>query len=168
MTHVALALLAILTLVVGGAHAADLALALADAKWDGKVIPDGMQCAKYGGASAASPAIRAGTIPAGTVRLVLEFDDEDYAPLSSDGGHGKFAYAVAAGAAEVVVPSIPQGITGGFPPGVSMLASNRSQIAAGYLPPCSGGRGHRYSVTVRAMSAAGKTLAKSDLALGRY
>jgi len=158
----------VLGLVAGPGRTAALTATFVDPAWDGLTVPKGMQCARHGGPGAVSPALKVSKIPAGTVRLVLEFDDEDYGPLSSDGGHGKFAFAVPAGAAEVVVPSIPQGVTEGFPKGVTMLAGNRSGIAPGYLPPCSGGRGHRYSITIRAMSAAGKPLGKRDVPMGRY
>lgn len=151
----------------GAAAGPKLKVSFADPKWDGKRIPEGMQCSQQGGVGPASPPLKVSDIPAGTVRLIVEFDDESYRPLSSDGGHGKFAFEVD-GKSEVIFPAIPQGITSGFPPGVSMVSNNRSGMGPGYLPPCSGGRGNRYSVTIRALSAAKKQLAEGYLIMGTY
>lgn len=162
-------LVLILALVAPATAASKLKVAFADPKWTGKLIPAGMHCSRFGGSNPTSPPLRISDIPQGTVRLIVEFDDESYQPLSYDGGHGKFALEVG-GKSEVVFPPIPEGVSKGLPEGVTLLASHRgwSDEPAGYLPPCSGGRGNRYSVTIRAVSAAKKELGKGYLILGSY
>lgn len=45
----------------------------------------------------------------------------------------------------------------------------RAYASAGYLPPCSGGRGNRYTVDVKILDAAGKVLdTQRNVAIGRY
>ena len=165
-TTLAVLVLALAT-VSSAAAASTLKVTFANSRWDGRSVPAGMQCARQGGVNPASPALRVSGIPAGTTRLIVEFDDESYQPLSYDGGHGKFGVEVD-GKSEVVIPAIPEGITTGFPPGVSMVAGNRSGMGPGYLAPCSGGRGNRYSVTIRAVSATNKKLAEGYIILGAY
>ena len=38
----------------------------------------------------------------------------------------------------------------------------------GFLPPCSGGAGHLYTIDVTALDSAGKTLATGKIPLGTY
>jgi phosphatidylethanolamine-binding protein (PEBP) family uncharacterized protein len=144
-----------------------LGVSINDTAWDGTRIPDGMQCAQQGGTQPASPPLLVSGIPASANRLVVEFNDESYAPLSADGGHGKFSINVA-GRDEVIVPPFGEGQTNEWPTGVSMVASNRSGRLPGYLAPCSGKQNHLYSVIVRAMSPSNDELARGYLPLGRY
>lgn len=149
------------------APAAKLSVGFNDTAWDGARIPDGMQCARQGGSEPASPPLLVSGIPPNTARLIVEFNDESYAPLSKDGGHGKFAVDVA-GRDEVIVPPFAEGQTTGLAGGVSLAANNRGGTVPGYLAPCSGKQNHLYSVTVRAMSAANQELARGYAQLGKY
>ncbi|WP_244888459.1 hypothetical protein [Roseovarius tolerans] len=49
-------------------------------------------------------------------------------------------------------------------------ARSRGDYASpGYLPPCSGGRGNRYTVDLRAIDKAGKVLAEvKTVDIGKY
>lgn len=133
--------------MTGGGPSTKLTVAFNDTAWDGARIPDGMQCAGQGGTKPASPPLLVSDIPQNTARLVIEFNDESYAPLSKGGGHGKFTVDVA-GRDEVIVPPYTEG--------------------QGYRAPCSGKQNHVYSVTVHAMSAANQELARGYAPLGRY
>src|SRR5207245_1479706 len=71
--------------VKGSVPSAKLSVAFNDTAWDGTKIPDGMQCAPQGGSEPASPPLLVSGIPENTARLIVEFNDESYAPLSKDG-----------------------------------------------------------------------------------
>ena len=146
----------------------------ADAKWDGKTIPYAQQCARDNGKGATPPLIIK-NIPAETTALIFEYSDRSYAPMDN-GGHGKIGYTIAAGTLEANIPSVP-GHTFSLPEGFFLVAaqSNPSWDKAGaYLPPCSGGRGNYYYVTIKAVlqapdkSQKPKILATTKLELGRY
>ena len=93
-----------------------------------------------------------------------------------NGGHGKIGYTIAPGTVEATVPSVP-GHTFSLPEGFFLVAAqtNPSWDKAGaYLPPCSGGRGNYYYVTIKAVlqspdkSQKTRVLATTKLELGRY
>ena len=63
------------------------------------------------------------------------------------------------------------GLTAKLPGGVRVIKKARSSgeyASAGYLPPCSGGRGNQYQAEIKAINAQGKVLAKTKMDLGRY
>lgn len=149
--------------------AGGLTLALADPAWTGGEIPDGQQCTKFGGSSPMTPALKVGALPAGTVEVVVEFNDAGYQPLSYDGGHGVLAFAVKA-PGEAVLPAVA-GETADMPAGVRLVSKNRARGSfgrPGYLPPCSGGEGHRYFAVVKAVDAGGAVLAEGEITIGSY
>ncbi|MCE8537106.1 hypothetical protein KBY27_06530 [Ruegeria pomeroyi] len=135
--------------------------------WDGKKIPKGQHCQLQGGKGATPPMQVAG-IPAGTVMLVVQYNDKSYKPLSSKGGHGTIGYPVKGASAKL--PAVP-GMTAKLPGGVRVVAPARSTgeyASKGYLPPCSGGRGNTYEAVVQAVGADGKVLERVKLKIGRY
>lgn len=150
---------------------ADLKAAFLDPAWDGEKVPQGQQCQRFGGGGR-SPALRVENIPEAANALVLEFSDRSYQPMD-DGGHGKIAYAVEPDAGAVEVPSVP-GHTMNLPDGFSVVEPHRAPTwdeAGAYLPPCSGGRGNSYYVTVKAVHRTdGETheLASTELEMGKY
>ena len=146
----------------------------ADAKWDGKTIPYAQQCARDNGKGATPPLIIK-NIPAETTALIFEYSDRSYTPMDN-GGHGKIGYTIAAGTSEANIPSVP-GHTFSLPEGFFLVAAqtNPSWDKAGaYLPPCSGGRGNYYYVTIKAVAQSAdksqkyRVLATTKLELGRY
>lgn len=135
--------------------------------WDGVKVPAGQQCKKFGGEGSTPPLLVSG-IPAGTERLVVEFNDLDYEPLSKDGGHGVVAFAHGGGSTARLTSV--KGGTATMPAGVTLVAATRAPgdfASPGYLPPCSGGRNHVYSATVKAEKA-GAVLATTTVKLGAY
>ncbi|MEL6452520.1 MAG: hypothetical protein AAFQ19_14785 [Pseudomonadota bacterium] len=147
--------------------------ALADLKaqvlspWDGKTVPAGQQCVLFGG-KGGTPPFQATGIPDGTVWLIVQYNDRNYKPLSRNGGHGTIGYAVSGSSAKL--PAAP-GMTTKMPRGVQVVAAAKSSgdyASPGYLPPCSGGRGHSYEAEVRAVDANGKVLDKTRMKLGKY
>jgi hypothetical protein len=149
-----------------------LMVSFADPKWDGNKVPAGCQCSSYGG-SGGSPALLVKGIPAGADAVVVKFNDRDYAPLSTDGGHGAI-WVSTGGKSTLTVPSVP-GETDSMPPGVNVESAHRGSRWSGvYLPPCSGGRGNRYMAEVLAVKRAGQDgkggqlLASGMIELGTY
>ena len=164
----------LLGVAVPDALAADLEVSLADPAWDGKKIPKGQQCTKFGG-KGATPAMQVGNIPAEANAIIVEFNDRNYQPLSWNGGHGKIGFRIAEGSGSALLPSVP-GETDDLPEGSFVEKRNRATggyARPGYLPPCSGGRGHSYFAEVKAVKKVeGKkkpeVLAKAKIKLGRY
>ena len=155
------------------AVAQNFSAALADPSWDGKELPAGQHCSKFGG-KGAPPPLRVEGIPAGANAILVEFNDRSYHQLSTDGGRGKIAFELPAGAASASLPAVP-GETDSLPAGAVVHKRNRatgSYATAGYLPPCSGGRGNAYFADVLAVELADgkivRTLAKARVELGRY
>ena len=149
------------------AGASKLKVAFADAAWNGKRIPKGQQCSKFGG-KGGTPPLEVKGAPDGTVEIVVAYNDRSYQPLSFNGGHGKIGYE--AGPGTTIIPALP-GETARMPEGARVVAKNRATggyARPGYLPPCSGGRGNLYFADVFAVSAKGKMLAKGRIVLGRY
>ena len=108
-------------------------------------------------------------IPAGAKWIIGEFNDKSYSPLSSKGGHGIVAWPVKGTKTKLF--SVP-GMTARLPGGAKLMKPARSTgkyASKGYLPPCSGGKGNRYSVDLKAVDAKGKVLDKiRNVSIGRY
>ena len=155
-----------------GAFAATsrLSVSFADSAWNGKQVPDGQQCSIYGG-DGATPALVVENIPKGADTILVEFNDRDYPPLSSAGGHGIVGFKIE-GRGKATLPSVPGGTSRAdrLPAGAFVAEDNRATgdfMSDGYLPPCSGGRGHRYFAVVKAV-ADGKVVATGKIELGKY
>jgi len=138
--------------------ASDLIVEFADSAWDGKRIPKGQQCKKFGG-SGATPPLHVSDIPPEANAIVIEFNDLDYRPLRRNGAHGIMGFEIEPGVGSVVLPAVPGG-TNDMPTGVWLVKKNRAKggfATAGYLPPCSGGRGNKYQAEVYAVVKKGET-----------
>ena len=144
---------------------------MADPAWDGVKVPAGQQCQKFGG-QGKSPALTVSGIPNGASHLILEFSDRTYQPMDK-GGHGKLSYALEPGATAVTVPSVP-GHTMELPPGFTSVEQHKAPTwdkAGAYLPPCSGGQGNSYYVTVKAVHKMGDMnheLGSAVVEMGKY
>jgi hypothetical protein len=132
------------------ARASGFTARLADVDWDGKTIPKEHICKLAGALNPMSPRIVVDNIPAGTTKIVVAFNDESYAKLAKDGGHGKISVAVPKDAKSVVVPSVPSE-SELVPPGVTVEAKHRSTTPGFYLAPCSRGQGHVYAAEIIAL-----------------
>ncbi|MDU8927171.1 hypothetical protein RXV86_07230 [Alisedimentitalea sp. MJ-SS2] len=136
--------------------------------WDGKKVPAGQQCSLFGGKGATPPMMVTG-IPKGAKWIIAEFNDKSYSPLSSRGGHGIVAWPVKGTKTKLF--AVP-GMKSKLPGGARLIKPARSTgkyKSNGYLPPCSGGKGNRYTVDLKAVDANGKVLDKvRNLSIGRY
>ena len=152
-----------------------LDFAFADSEWDGKTIPNGEQCHRQGGENPSTPRIIIKNIPEGTDAIILEFSDRNYGPMD-DGGHGKIGFKISEGTKEVVIPSIP-GHSFDLPEDFFIIQEHQASsydLAGAYMPPCSGGIGNSYYVTIKAiiiLSEENETfilLTQGVLELGKY
>lgn len=135
--------------------------------WDGKTVPNGQQCTLFDG-HGATPPMQATALPKGTAWVHTEYNDKDYGPLSTKGGHGVIGYPVSGSNADLY--SVP-GLKGTLPGKARVIKKARTSgkyASQGYLPPCSGGKGHKYFVDVKALDANGKLLAKKRMQIGRF
>lgn len=146
---------------------------LADPAWDGKVVPKGMQCQKFGGDNPRTPALMISDIPLGTNVLIFEYSDRSHQPMDN-GGHGKMGYALnQADSTSIWVPQLA-GHSFALPKGFFMIEAHRNpnwDKAGAYMPPCSGGRNNSYYVTVKAAQIKDdllKVQAETVLELGKY
>jgi phosphatidylethanolamine-binding protein (PEBP) family uncharacterized protein len=155
-----------LCLFATAAFAADLSVKLG-AGWNGKTIPAGQHCKLFGGQGATPPMSVSG-IPAGTEWLLVEFNDRDYQPLATRGGHGSIGFPVNGASAKL--PAIAENATK-LPGGIFVYKKARSSgkyASKGYLPPCSGGAGNRYFADIHAMQGKKTKLASARIELGKY
>lgn len=158
-----------------GASSDTLKASFYDSKWNGITIPKGQQCKKFGGKSPATPQIRVQGIPAQANAIVMEYSDRSWPPMDN-GGHGKIGYTISRGTKEVTIPSVP-GHSFKLPEGFFIIDPHQSpewDEPGAYMPPCSGGTGNKYYVTVKAVVLSGsdpktfKELTQVVLEMGKY
>ncbi|MBU2964232.1 hypothetical protein Q4508_13210 [Amphritea sp. 2_MG-2023] len=153
---------------VMSANAFALEAKFADTAWDGNQIPAGQQCQKFGGQNPSTPALVVSDIPAGANAIVLEYSDRDSKKMDN-GGHGRMQFMFNGSEREVTIPSVA-GHSFDLPEGFKSIEAHRSpgwDKAGAYMPPCSGGKGHAYYVTVKAMQD-DKVTATTVLEMGKY
>ncbi|MGI3168721.1 hypothetical protein ACRARG_06195 [Pseudooceanicola sp. C21-150M6] len=153
-------------IMLAGAAQAEISVAL-QGGWDGQKVPAGQQCTLHGG-NGATPPMKVSGLPAGTAAVLVEYDDKSYSKLATKGGHGTLLYPAKAGT--VTLPSVP-GLTDQLPGGVRVHKKARGTgkyASKGYMPPCSGGKGNRYTATLYPIGADGKKMDKVLVEIGRY
>ncbi len=168
-TTLSLAALALAALTLPAFAQSELTVSFADPAWTGDTIPEGQQCRLHGG-DGFTPALEVSGLPEGTTQINVEFNDESYAPLSKDGGHGIIGFAVTPVEGTATLPSVP-GYSTDLPEGASVVAAARPgppYDSVGYLPPCSGGSGNTYAAVVRALTADGTEVGNGRIVLGKY
>ncbi|MBM3506418.1 MAG: hypothetical protein FJX64_01590 [Alphaproteobacteria bacterium] len=140
-----------------------------ESAWDGITIPAAQVCKRFGG-NGATPRLALDGYHSGTQVILLAFNDETYEPMNN-GGHGIVGFRINGKYAST--GSLP-GETNIISQGNFIVADNRLGQSPGYLPPCSGGQGHLYSVTVMAVTWADtnppyyRVLNQTRVELGRY
>ena len=145
------------------AFAGDMNVQFNGKGWDGVKVPPGEICRQYGGAGS-TPPLKITNIPKGTDKIRTEFNAEDFAQLAN-GGHAILLFDHN-GSQQAVLKSVA-GETNEMPKGTTLVSANRGSGGYGYLPPCSGGKGSRYSVTVKAMKG-NEVLDQSTVIIGKY
>ena len=160
-----MSLIFVLTL---SANASALEVKFADTAWDGVTVPEGQQCQKFGGVNPSSPAWVVSGIPADSDAIVLEYSDRDSKKMNN-GGHGIMSFKINATSENVEIPVVP-GHTFEIPSEFSMVQAHRGagwDIEGAYMPPCSGGKGHAYYVTIKALKG-GNVTAETIVEMGKY
>lgn len=133
-------------------NASAIDIEFADTAWDGVKVPEGQQCQKFGGNNPSTPEWIVTDIPVGSNVIVLEYSDRDSKKMNN-GGHGMMSFTIDSTAEKVEIPSIP-GHTFEIPSEFTMIEAHRGagwDEAGAYMPPCSGGKGNAYYVTIRTM-----------------
>ena len=157
------------------ANPAKLQVSFADTDWNGKQVPAGKQCQRFGGGNPLTPRLIIKGIPPESNAIIMEYSDRSYPPMD-DGGHGKIGYRISGKTKEIIIPSVP-GHTFDLPEGFFIISPHQApgwDKAGAYMPPCSGGRGNSYYVTVNAVYQATqerkefKLLGQAVLELGKY
>ena len=149
-------------------NASALETKFADNVWDGVNVPEGQQCQKFGGINPSTPKLIISDIPTGSDSIILEYSDRDSERMNN-GGHGKIRFSIDSKAGRVEIPSVP-GHTFEMPPGFTMIEAHRGpgwDIEGAYMPPCSGGKGHAYYVTIKTLKD-DKVTAETVIELGKY
>ena len=153
----------------------ELDVSFADPAWNGKTIPEGQQCVCFGAKNPMTPSLNIKNIPPETNVIVMEYSDRSWPPMDN-GGHGKIGFKIKQGTKSVVIPSVP-GHSFELPDGFFIITPHQGSEwckAGAYQPPCSGGMGNSYYVTVKAVyQATPKSkkftlLGQSVLELGEY
>ncbi|MES9854460.1 MAG: hypothetical protein ABW170_21815 [Candidatus Thiodiazotropha sp. L084R] len=164
----------ILALVAANIYAnpPSLSATITDPIWNGRQIPSGQQCNKFGG-TGATPPLSISQIPAGANAIVMEYSDRTYQPMDH-GGHGKIGFRIQSGTSTVAIPSV-KGHTFDLPEDFFLIEAQKAPSwdkEGAYLPPCSGGKGNEYYVTIKAVSESNggirKILSEVELPLGQY
>ncbi len=157
------------------ANPAKLQISFADPEWNGEQVPTGQQCQKFGGHNPSTPSLIIKGIPSGTNTIIMEYSDRSF-PMMDHGGHGRIGYRIPPNMKEAVIPSVP-GHTFDLPEGFFILSPHQApnwDKAGAYQPPCSGGNGNSYYVTVNAVYRGAsegievKLLGQAIIELGRY
>ena len=148
-----------------------LDVSFAEALWQFG-IPSGEVCKRFNSRPGNAPSIRVAGLPANTVTIELSFNDITANNKSFDrGGHGIIHYQLPQpGETEIVIPAFP-GQVSQLPAGFTVkrnFTSDAWDSGRGYLPPCSGGKGHTYTVDIRALDAQGARMGEAKLTLGIY
>ena len=122
-----------------------------------------------------TPELKITGIPEGTEAVVLRFNDESF-PKLKNGGHGQIAMLVDPGTTELLFPAVP-GHSSEMPEGVIIVSKHKApdwDKAGAYLPPCSGGKGNKYTVTIQPSKIKNlekkkfKKISRFKLDLGKY
>jgi len=154
---------------------AKLEVSFVDSMWDGKTVPTGQQCQRFGGSNPSTPRLMIKGIPPGTNAVIMEYSDRSYPPMD-DGGHGRIGFKMPENTKEIILPSVP-GHSFDLPQGFFIVSPHQApgwDKAGAYMPPCSGGRGNSYYVTVKAVYQPSnenkefKLLRQAVLELGTY
>lgn len=149
-----------------------LDVSLADPAWNGKLVPAGQQCGKFGG-KGATPLLSIRQIPEGANAVVMEYSDRSYQPMDN-GGHGKIGFRIQPDSTTVNIPSVA-GHQFDLPDDFFLIEAHQAPTwdkEGAYLPPCSGGKGNDYYVTVKAVKEVDgdiqEVLGEVEVALGKY
>lgn len=152
-------------------HSSAMEATIEGNSWNGKIIPKGQQCNRFGG-DATTPPITIKNLPKDANFIVMSYNDINAASMNN-GGHGILGYAVNQSKGSINIPKVP-GHTFDLPRGFNSIQPHLApnwDTAGSYMPPCSGGGGHNYTVKIEAFAINQqeiKLLDTSIISLGKY
>ncbi|MCK9175343.1 MAG: hypothetical protein M0O96_08715 [Desulforhopalus sp.] len=161
-------LMAFIIVLTFSTNASALDVKFTDNIWNGVNIPEGQQCQKFGGMNPSTPKLIVSDIPTGSNAIILEYSDRD-AKKMDNGGHGKMKFVINSTSGKVEIPSVP-GHTFEIPSGFTMIEAHRGagwDKEGAYMPPCSGGKGHAYYLTIKSLKD-DKVTAETVIEMGKY
>ncbi len=170
----AISLFSLLSLFMVSVNAEEQSLtaSFVDSAWNGEQVPMGQECEKFGG-EGVTPTLKIENIPVDANAIVMAYSDRSYQPMDH-GGHGQFGYRFDTSTTTVTIPSLA-GHTFEMPDNYYLIEAQRApkwDKAGAYLPPCSGGMGNEYYVTIRAVKVVDggirEVLGSTELNLGKY
>jgi hypothetical protein len=157
-------------LVVSSLFAGDLKVEFTDSKWDGITVPKDEVCSNYNIEAGSTPPLKISNIPSDAVKIVFTYNDKTFIKMDN-GGHGILEYKIAKNTNEIEVPAL-QGETFDLAHGFEIVTAHTGtrfkKIPGAYLAPCSGGKGNTYTVNINAVDSSNKSLASTELVLGKY
>lgn len=157
-------------LFVSSIFASDLSVEFSDSKWDGITVPRDEVCSNYNVQSGSTPALKVSNIPQNTTKIIFTYSDKTFTKMDN-GGHGVIAFNLKENTKEVNVPAL-EGETFELIKGFEIVSAHTGtrfkKTAGAYLAPCSGGKGNTYIVDINAVDSSNKSLAKTQLVLGKF
>lgn len=148
----------------------DLKVEFTDAKWDGITIPKDEVCSDYNIEAGSTPPLKISNIPASAEKIVFTYNDKSFTKMDN-GGHGVVSYTIKESVKEINIPAL-QGetfeLTDGFESVTAHTGTRFKKVAGAYLAPCSGGKENTYTVNINAVDGNNKSLAETELVLGKY
>ncbi len=139
-------------------------------KWDGMTVPKDEVCSNFNSKAGSTPPLKISNIPSNTSKLVFTYNDKVFTKMDN-GGHGIVAYKISENKSVVEVPSLKGEtfeLTDGFEVVTAHTGTRFKKTPGAYLAPCSGGKGNTYTVNITAVDSANKTLASTELVLGKF
>jgi len=150
--------------------ASGLNVQFADTKWDGITVPKDEVCSNFNTKAGSTPPLKISNIPENATKLIFTYSDKTFKKMDN-GGHGIIAFNLKANTKEVIIPS-QQGETFKLKEGFEVVNAHTGtrfkKTPGAYLAPCSGGKGNTYEVTISAVDSSNKSLASTELILGKF
>jgi len=157
-------------LLASSIFAGDLKVQFLDTKWDGVTVPKDEVCSNFNTKAGSTPPLMVSNIPENATKLIFTYSDKTFTKMDN-GGHGIVAYNIKENAKEVKVPAL-KGETfeliKGFEVVTAHTGTRFKKTPGAYLAPCSGGKGNTYQVTISAVDSSNKSLASTELTLGKF
>ncbi|WP_121626990.1 hypothetical protein [Poseidonibacter antarcticus] len=157
-------------LFVSSIFATDLNVEFTNNKWDGITVPKDEVCSNYNVQAGSTPALKVSNIPQNTTKLIFTYSDKTFTKMDN-GGHGVIAFNLKENTKDVKVPA-QQGETFKLKEGFEVVTAHTGtrfkKTPGAYLAPCSGGKGNTYIVYINAVDSSNKSLAKTELVLGKF
>lgn len=150
--------------------AADLKVDFLDKKWDGVNIPRDEVCSNYNIEAGSTPSLRISNIPSNGSKIIFTYNDKTFKQMDN-GGHGIISYDIPKNSTTIEIPSLigeSFELKDGFKIVQAHTGIRFNKTAGAYLAPCSGGKNNTYSVNINIVDYTNKSIAVTELILGKF